>query len=128
MVAQGVIQNTISNYFAANNGLDIERFVNAFTEGAVLYYAGPTSPMSGPEAVRQVAEQSLAPFSKLEATVQRIFFAEDGAAVFYRVQMTAKNGRSAASEGIDVMEITDEGKICAIRFYMDIEPLLALFQ
>ena len=128
MISQEVIRTTITNYFAANNALDVERFVNAFTVDAVLYYAGPISPITGTAAVRQVAEQSLTPFSEMRATINRVLFSEDGAAVFYTARLTAKNGRTATTDGIDVMEITSEGKIRAIRFYMDVEPILALFQ
>jgi steroid delta-isomerase len=128
MVSQEIMQATITDYFEANNALDVERFVNSFAEDAVLYYVGPNSPIAGTAAVRQVAEQSLTPFSEMKATIKRIFFAEDGAAVFYTVNMTAKNGRTATTEGIDVMEINSEGKIQSIRFYQDPEPVLALFQ
>lgn len=128
MVSQEIIQATITNYFAANNALNVERFVNSFAADAVLYYVGPTSPITGTAAVRTVAEQSLTPFSQMKVTINRIFFSEDGAAVFYTVDLTAKNGRTATTEGIDVMEINSEGKIQSIRFYQDPGPVLALFQ
>src|SRR5690242_11665460 len=128
MVSQEIIQATITNYFAANNTLDVERFVNSFAAEAVLYYAGPISPVTGAAAVRLVAEQSLTPFSEMKATINHIFIAEDGAAVFYTVYLMAKNGRTATTEGIDVMEINGEGKIQSIRFYQDPEPVLSLFQ
>jgi steroid delta-isomerase len=128
MVSQEIIRATITNYFAANNALDVERFVDAFAADAALYYAGPISPITGTAAVRQVAEQSLTPFSEMKATINRIIFSEDGAAVFYTAYLTAKDGRTATTEGIDVMEITNEGKIQSIRFYVDPEPVLALLQ
>lgn len=128
MVSREIIQKTIRDYFAANEALDVEQFVNSFTEDATLYYAGPVSPVSGTANIRQVAEQSLTPFREMGATIKRIFFTEDGAAVFYTVHLTGKNGRSTTTDGIDVMEITDEGKIRSMRFYQDIEPVLALFQ
>jgi ketosteroid isomerase-like protein len=128
MISQEIIRTTITSYFAANNALDVERFVNAFTADATLYYAGPISPITGTAAVRQVAVQSLTLFSKMQVTINRILFSEDGAAVSYTVHLTAKNGRTATTEGIDVMEINSGGKIQSIRFYMDQEPILALFQ
>jgi steroid delta-isomerase len=128
MVSQEIMQTTITNYFAANNALDVERFVNSFAEDAALYYMGPISPITGSAAVRHVAEQSLTPFSKMKATINRVFFSEDGVAVFYTVDLTAKNGRTATTEGIDVMEINSEGKIQSMRFYQDPEPVRVLFQ
>lgn len=127
MILQELIRETIHAYFAANNALDVERFVAAFAPDAVLYNAAETSPLTGHDAVRRVAEQSLHPFSELNATIQNIFFAADGAAVFYTVHLTAKNGRTVTSEGIDVMEINSEGKIQTMRFYIDPAPIAELF-
>jgi steroid Delta-isomerase len=127
MVSQEVILKTITAYFAANNALDVEGFVNAFASDAVLYNAGEVSPISGQEAVRQVAEQSLIPFQKMEVQIERIFIMGSGAAVFYTGSITAKNGRKAQAAGIDVFEINDDGKIQSIRFYFDPAPIAALF-
>ncbi len=126
MLSQELIRATIAEYFAANEALDVERFVAAFAPEATFYYAGPVSPLSGPQALRQVAEQSLAPFSAMSVTINHIFFVADGAAISYTAHLTGKNGRSASSQGIDVMEINDTGQITSIRFYMDPEALLPL--
>jgi steroid delta-isomerase len=128
MVSQETISATIASYFAANEALDVERFIAAFAPDATLYYAGPVSPVSGPQALRQVAELSLAPFSALKATINRVFFVENGAAISYTAHLTGKNGRTAISEGIDVMEINSAGQITSLRFYLDPEPLLPLLQ
>jgi steroid delta-isomerase len=128
MASQEFILKTITAYFAANNALDVEGFVNAFAPDAALYNAGEVSPISGQEAVRQVAEQSLIPFQKMEVQIERTFIMGNGAAVFYTGSMTAKNGRRAQAAGIDVFEINDNGKIQSIRFYFDPEPIIALFQ
>src|SRR5690242_4196467 len=110
MVSQEVILKTITAYFAANNALDVEGFVNAFAPNASLYNAGEVSPISGQKAVRQVAEQSLIPFQKMEVQIERTFIMGNGAAVYYTGFITAKNGRRAQAAGIDVFEINDDGK------------------
>jgi steroid delta-isomerase len=128
MTSEEVIQATITAYFAANNALDVEGFENAFAPDALLYNAGETSPISGREAVRQVAEQSLLPFQKMEVQIERCYIVGNGAAVSYVGQIVAHNGREAQIAGIDVFEINDDGKIQTIRFYFDPAPILALFQ
>jgi len=128
MVSQEVILKTIAAYFAANNALDVEGFVNVFAPDAALYNAGEVSPISGQEAVRQVAEQSLIPFQKMEVHIERTFIMGNGAAVFYTGSITAQNGRKAQAVGIDVFEINEDGKIQSIRFYFDPTPIAALFQ
>jgi steroid delta-isomerase len=127
MVSQEVIQTTITNYFAVNNALDVERFVNAFAADAAMYNVAEISPITGYDAIRQAAQQMLTPYSELNATINRVFISGDGAAVFYTAYLTAKNGRTATVEGIDVFEINSEGKIQTIRYYVDPTPVLALF-
>jgi steroid delta-isomerase len=126
MVSQEIIRSTITTYFAANTALDVEGFVNAFAPAASVYNAAEISPLIGLDAVRQVAEQSLVPFQELHARIERVFIIEDGAAVFYTADMTAKNGRKAQVEGIDVFEVNSDGKIQSIRYYFDQALMLAL--
>lgn len=128
MVSEKIILETITTYFAANNAQDVEGFVNIFAEDASIYNAGEVSPVSGREAIRQVAEQTLLPFQETNVSMERVFIADNGAAVFYTGQLTARNGRSAEIEGIDVFEINAAGKIQTIRFYLNPAPVLALFQ
>ncbi|QBD77492.1 nuclear transport factor 2 family protein [Ktedonosporobacter rubrisoli] len=127
MISQEVIKDTISAYFAANRAMDVEGFVAMFAQDAAIYNAGEVSPLVGLEAVRQVAIQSIIPFSKMEIEIKRMFTVGNGAAVFYSGAMTAKNGRSANVEGIDVFEINEQGKIQSIRFYIDLAAIVALF-
>lgn len=126
MVAPEVIQATVTNYMAANNALDVERFVAMFAPDATFYNVTP-EPVSGPEAVRQIAEQSLIPFQEMNATINQTFISDDGAAVYYTVQMTAKNGRQVVSDGIDVFEVNNEGKIQTLRLFFDLTKLATLF-
>ena len=128
MVSEEAIRATIATYFAANNALDIEGFVNAFAPDAALYNAGEVSPISGREAVRRVAEQSLLPFRHMNIAIERLFIVGNGAAAFYTGSMTAQSGREAHVAGIDVFEINDNGKIQSIRFYFDPAPIMALLQ
>jgi len=128
MVSEGIIRATIAGYFAANNALDVEGFVNAFAPDASLYNAGEVSPISGREAVRHVAEQSLLPFHHMNVAIERLFIMDNGAAAFYTGSITAQNGREAQIAGIDVFEINDNGKIQNIRFYFDPAPIMALFE
>ncbi len=127
MVTQEMIKEAIASYFAANNALDLEGFVNIFAEDAALYNVAETSPLVGRDAVRSVAEQSIAPFQETHVELERIFIAGNGAAVFYSGQATAKNGRRTRLEGIDVFEINERGKIQNIRFYLDLAAVMALF-
>lgn len=128
MISEKSILAAITTYFAANNALDVEGFVDIFAPDASLYNVAEVSPVSGQEAIRKVAEQTLLPFQETHVSMERVFIAGNGAAVFYTGQLTAKNGRTAQIEGIDVFEINEEGKIQTLRFYLNPAPVLALFQ
>lgn len=128
MVSHESIRAAITAYFAANNARDVDGFVNAFAADAALYNVAETSPITGRDAVLQVAQQSLTPYREVSATIERIFISGNGAAVFYTGHLTAQNGRTAPIEGIDVFEINDEGKIQSIRYYLDPTLVIALFQ
>ena len=127
MIAPEVIHATITSYFAANNARDVEAFVSVFATDAALYNISENSPIIGHEAIRQATQQLLDPYSELDATINRIFTSDNGAAVFYTAHLITKNGRSATVEGIDVFEMNEDGKIQAIRYYIDVAAALALF-
>src|SRR5262245_40803658 len=127
MVSPEVIQAAVANYFAANGERDVERFVAAFAPDAAMYNADEVSPIRGHSAIRQAAQQMLEPYSELSATIDRIFTSTDGAAVAYTARLTARNGRTATVEGIDVFTINSDGMIQAISYFVDSAPMLALF-
>src|SRR5690349_13766737 len=83
MVSQEVILTATTNYFAADNAIDVDGFVNAFAADASIYNAGEVSPLTGRNAIRQVADQSLLPLPEGSVAIERIFIVENGAAVFY---------------------------------------------
>jgi steroid Delta-isomerase len=127
MISQESIRAAITTYMAANNARDVEGFINIFAADASLYNVAETSPITGRDAVLQVAQQSLVPYQEVSAMIERFFIAGNGAAVFYTGHLTAQNGRTAPIEGIDVFEINDEGKIQSLRFYLDPTLVAALF-
>lgn len=128
MVSQKDIQGAINTYFAANNALDVDGFVDAFAPNASMYNNPGAPPITGQDAIRQVAQRFMAPYSQMNATQDRVFISGNGAAVVYTAQFTAKNGRTASVQGIDIFEVNDQGKIQVIRYYWDPTPLAAILR
>ena len=100
----------------ANNALDVEGFVDAFAPNAAMYNTPGAPPITGQDAIRQVAQRFMAPYREMNATQDRVFISGNGAAVLYSAQFTAKNGRTASVQGIDIFEVNDQGKIQVIRY------------
>lgn len=65
-------------------------------------------------------------YSEMNATQDRVFISGNGAAVLYTAQFTAKNGRTASMQGIDIFEVNDQGKIQVIRYYLDPTPVVPI--
>jgi len=126
MLSPEQIRAIIESYIHVNNTLDTEGFVNLFAKDAAFYYVAETSPIIGEAAARQIAEQSIIPFREMHVTINRLFFVANGAAMFYTAQMTTQSGQSITSDGIDVFELNEEGKIQSIRFFLDPENFAGL--
>ncbi len=128
MISQKDIQEAITTYFAVNNALDVEGFVATFAPDALMYNTPGAQPITGQDAFRQVAQRFMAPYSEINATQDRVFISGNGAAVLYTAEFTAKNGRTARVQGIDVFEFNDQGKIQVIRYYWDPTPVMAILR
>ena len=70
----------------------------------------------------------LAETERVMATPDQVFVAGDGAAFSWTVQLTTKHGRSVTFEGIDVIQVNDQGKIQTLHAYWDPAPVLAVLQ
>jgi len=126
MVSQKDIQGAINTYFAANNAFDVDGFVDAFAPNASMYNNPGAPPITGQDAIRQVAQRFMAPYSQMNATHDRVFISGNGAAVLYTAQFTAKNGRTASVPGIDIFEVNDAGKIQVLHYCWDSTLVLAI--
>ena len=128
MAAKETIQSAIAGYFAANNTLDADAVAELFAPNARMERVPGTPPIEGKKAIQQAYRQLFSAFSRSDVTAINTFIFGNGAAILYRGEFTAKSGKSAAVEGIDVFEINEAGQIQAIRFYWDPAPLYAILQ
>lgn len=128
MVVKETIQTAITSYFAANNALDANAVAELFAPDARMERVPAIPPVEGQETIREAYRPLFNVFSRSDVTAVNTFIFGNGAAVLYHGEFTAKNGPSAAMEGIDGFEINEAGQIQAIRFYWDSAPLYALLQ
>jgi steroid delta-isomerase len=128
MVVKETIQSVVTGYFAANNRLDADAVAALFAPTAHMERVPGTPSIEGREAIRQAYRQLFGALLQSDVTAINTFIFGNGAAVLYRGEFTAKSGKSAAMEGIDVFEINEAGQIQAIRFYWDPGPFYAILQ
>src|SRR5919199_711405 len=98
-------------YFDNMAAINAEGWLEIFSEDAVIH-----DPVGAPQKLVHKDSQQFFKvlsnfFEKMELSKDNIFFVENGAAVKWTMQVVAKSGRHATSEGISVFEINDMGKI-----------------
>ncbi len=106
-------------YFDNMAAMNAEGWLEIFSEDAVIH-----DPVGAPQKVVHKDSQQFFKvlsnfFEKMELSKDNIFFVENGAAVKWTMQVVAKSGRHATSEGISVFEINDMGKIQKVSSYWD---------
>ena len=128
MASKEAIQSSVAAYFAATASMDANAVAEVFAPNGVSNDPVGTPPHEGREAIRQFMESTLAETERVMATPDKVFVAGDSAAFSWTVQLTTKHGRSVTFEGIDVIQVNDQGKIQTLHAYWDPAPVLAVLQ
>lgn len=106
-------------YFDNMAAMNAEGWLEIFSEDAVIHDPVGDPPRLVYKDSQQFFKMMSNFFEKMELSKDDIFFVKNGAAVKWTMQVVAKNGRHAASEGISVFEINDIGKIQKVSSYWD---------
>jgi steroid Delta-isomerase len=128
MASKEAIQSAVAAYVAATGAMDANAVADAFAPDGVSNDPVGTPPHDGRTAIRQFMEGILTEAESVTTTPDQVFIAGDSAAFKWTVQLTTKHGRSATFEGIDVIQVNDDGKIQSLHAYWDPAPVLAVLQ
>ncbi|MEM1168406.1 MAG: nuclear transport factor 2 family protein [Cyanobacteria bacterium P01_H01_bin.35] len=119
------IEKVVNSYFTNMTAMNAQGWLEIFAEDAVICDPVDKPPMNA----KSDGEKLFALFSKfydkLELTPNNIFIAGNGAAVKWKMQVVAKNGKEAVAEGISVFEINENGTIQKLSSYWDEAAMLA---
>ncbi len=119
------IQSTVVAYCAALGAMDADAVAEAFASDGVSHDPVGTAPHAGRDAIRQFMQSRLTAAERVSFTPNQIFVAGDSAAFKWTAQLTTKQGQSVGVEGIDVIHLSDDGKIQTLHAYWDPTPVLA---
>ena len=125
MVSKEAIQSAVAAYFAATGSMDANAVAEAFAPDGVSTDPVGTPPHEGRDAIPRFIEGTLVETERVVVSPKQVFVAGDGAAFSWTVQLTTKHGRSVTFEGIDVIQVNDQGKIQTLHAYWDPAPVLA---
>jgi steroid delta-isomerase len=128
VASQEAIQSAVAAYFGAVRAMDATAVADAFAPDGVSTDPVGTPPHAGRDAIRQFMHGVMAGSERVDSTADAVFIAGDSAAVKWTVHLTAKSGRAVTFEGIDVMQVNDQGKIQTLHAYWDPAPVLAVLQ
>ena len=111
------ISRVVRNYFLAIRAMDAEAFANLFAENGTTYDPVGTPGITGREALREFLASICKNFKSVGLTEDAVFIAGNGAAVKWTGKGTSNSGREVRFEGIDVIEVNEDGKIQTVHAY-----------
>ena len=127
MAAQA-IPPVVREYFAAIQRMDPDAWVACFTQHATSFEPGASAPLQGHAELRQFLVGVLGAFQTIGLTEDHVFASGNRVAVKFTGRGTGKNGRDVLFEGIDIFEISHEGKIQMMWGYWDPGAMMAQLQ
>src|SRR4030095_3169408 len=120
-----VISRVVKTYFAATREMDQKAWVNTFAEDAVSYdpVGGPA--IEGHEKLGEFFQSILGAFKEVGLTEDQVFVAGNSAAVKWTGNGISKQGKKVRFEGIDIINVNENGKIQTLNAYWNPAEMVA---
>jgi steroid delta-isomerase len=119
------ISRAVRGYFLAIRAMDADAFANSFAEDGTTYDPVGTPGVTGRDALREFLQSICKNFKTVGLTEDHVFVAGNGAAVKWTGKGTSNNGREVRFEGIDVIELNEDGKIQTVHAYWNPAEMIA---
>ena len=119
------ISRAVRAYFLAIRAMDAEAFANTFAEDGSTEDPIGTPAIKGRAAIREFLASICKNFNSVGLTEDHVFVAGHGAAVKWTGKGTSANGKEVNFEGIDVIEVNEDGKIQRVRAYWNPAEMIA---
>ena len=128
MASKELVQSAIDAYLRAIKAMDADAFADAFAPDGISNDPVGTPPHEGRAAIRNFLQGILAVCQRVSLEPDQVFIAGESAALKWTGQLTTRNGQSVTFEGIDVIQVNDEGKIQTLHAYWDPAPVMTVLQ
>jgi steroid Delta-isomerase len=119
------ISRAVRGYFLAIRAMDPEAFANSFAEDGTTYDPVGTPGVTGRDGLREFLASICKNFKTVGLTEDHVFVAGNSAAVKWTAKGTSNNGRQVRFEGIDVIELNEDGKIKTVHAYWNPAEMIA---
>ena len=119
------ISRAVRAYFLAIRAMDADAFANTFAEDGTTFDPVGTPGITGRAAVREFLQNICKGFKTVGLTEDYVFVAGNGAAVKWTGQGTSASGKEVKFEGVDVIEVNEDGKIQTVHAYWNPAEMIA---
>jgi steroid delta-isomerase len=124
-VSPDTIAHAVRTYFLAIRAMDAEAFANAFAEDGTTFDPVGSPAITGRAALREFFQSICGNFKSVGLTEDSVFVAGNGAAVKWTGYGTSTSGKEVNFEGVDVIEVNQDGKIQTIHAYWNPAGMIA---
>ncbi|MFN2579264.1 MAG: nuclear transport factor 2 family protein [Pyrinomonadaceae bacterium] len=119
------VSRAVRGYFLAIRAMDPDAFANAFAEDGTTHDPHGSTAVTGRAGLREFFQSICKNFKSVALNEDSIFIAANAAAVKWTGKGTSTSGREVNFEGIDVIEVNQDGKIQAIHAYWNPAEMIA---
>ena len=124
-VSPDTIAHAVRTYFLAIRAMDADAFANSFAEDGTTFDPVGSPGITGRDGLREFFRSICGNFKSVGLTVDSVFVAGNGAAVKWTGSGTSASGKEVKFEGVDVIEVNQDGKIQTIHAYWNPAEMIA---
>jgi steroid delta-isomerase len=113
------IKKIVSQYYQSLTNIDLEGWLKILDEKAIILDPVGKPPLKLREDAPKFFGLLANFYEQFTITPEYLFASENEAAVKWKMEVVAKNGKVAHAEGISVFEFNQAGKIQQMKSYWD---------
>jgi steroid delta-isomerase len=120
-----IVLSAVEKYFETLGAADQEPFVAQFSHDVVLVDPVGTPVLEGHSGVAKFHKGVARAWKQLRLVPERSFIREDRAAVYWQAEGESSSGKRIQFDGINTFSVNDNGEICRLEGFWDIEGVIA---
>jgi steroid Delta-isomerase len=124
-VSSDRVSRAVRAYFLAIRAMDADAFANAFAEDGTTFDPVGSPGITGRDGLREFFQSICKNFTSVGLTEDSVFVAGNGAAVKWTGRGTSNSGKEVNFEGIDVIEVNEDGKVQTVHAYWNPAEMIA---
>jgi ketosteroid isomerase-like protein len=125
MMSLEQIKETVSEYYQSLSEMNVEHWFKILDENALIFDPVGKPALNLKEDGPKLFQLLSSFYEKFVITQEKVFIIGNEVAVKWKMDIIAKNGRTANAEGIHTFEFNEDGKIKQLKSYWDEDAMKA---